>query len=173
MLRLKKFKDQTLILIGYKASGKTTLGRMLAHHFNFQFLDTDALFEKTYGIKPEHYYQQYGEEAFRGQESNILQNLSGLPRTIIATGGGVIENALNIEYLKKIGMLVFLHVEFDKIINRLEQLGRIPSFVHYQHFKARAEKYKLACDQMIHLSFDSIDKSFNQLLEELGVNDGE
>jgi shikimate kinase len=169
-----KSSQKNIILIGYKASGKSTLGKKLASYLNYQFIDTDILFYETYGIYPHIYYAQHGESRFRDLEKNMLLNLNSLSSTVIATGGGVVEDISSIQHLKTLGKLVYLRVNFNVVKRRLTSLGRIPDFVEIRHFKLRDKKYLGVCDRKISLyPKENIDDSFAKLVDKLGDLYGE
>ncbi len=79
-----------IFLIGYRCTGKTTLGKILAHRLNFDFIDTDQLIEQSFGLTIRGIIEKHGWEKFRQLEKNTLLNTKKNKNTIIATGGGII-----------------------------------------------------------------------------------
>ena len=79
-----------IYLIGYMASGKTTVGKILAEKLGWPFVDLDDAFEELYGYTTGEYIRKYGIEAFRKKEKACVEMLSELPvqKVIYATGGG-------------------------------------------------------------------------------------
>ena len=82
-----------IILIGFKNSGKTTVGERLSEILKYDFLDTDRLIEKSYGNEGKNVsdiYRLEGEERFREIESEITLNLKNPTSYVLSTGGGVV-----------------------------------------------------------------------------------
>jgi len=164
-----KNNPKNIILIGYKASGKSTLGKKLADYLNYQFVDTDTLFFEMYGVYPHIYYEKCGEIKFRDEEKNVLFKMNSSSLNVIATGGGVVENLSNIDHLKTLGKLIYLSVDFNTVKARLAQLGRTPHFVELKHFNQRVKKYLEVCDTKIQFHVDeNIEESFTKLIDKLG-----
>ena len=82
--------DKKIILCGFMASGKTTIGRALAEKINIEYLDTDELLVKTYGMDIPTIFEKYGEEYFRDLEHNIAKKVVEMPVAVISTGGGML-----------------------------------------------------------------------------------
>lgn len=78
------------ILIGYRATGKTTVAMALAGQFGCQSLDADDAFEQQTGCSIAQFISDKGEPAFREAETSVLCDLLSRPETILATGGGVV-----------------------------------------------------------------------------------
>ena len=108
-----------LILIGFMGSGKSTVGKILAEKLEMKFLDTDLEIEKEQGRSVQDIFSEKGEEYFRKLENEISKKLSTENNTIISTGGGIILNKENIEYLKKDGVVFFLDVAKKTLYKRL------------------------------------------------------
>lgn len=108
-----------LILIGFMGSGKSTVGKILAEKLEMKFLDTDLEIEKEQGRSVQDIFSEKGEEYFRKLENEMSKKLSTENNTIISTGGGIILNEENIEYLKKDGVVFFLDVAKKTLYKRL------------------------------------------------------
>ena len=108
-----------IILIGFMGSGKSTVGKILAEKLEMKFLDTDLEIEKEQGRSVQDIFSEKGEEYFRKLENEISKKLSTENNTIISTGGGIILNKENIEYLKKDGVVFFLDVAKKTLYKRL------------------------------------------------------
>ena len=99
-------------------SGKTTIGTHLAHKLNYRFFDTDQTI-KAIAKKPiTEIFQQEGETYFRELETKVLAELSVYTRSVISTGGGIIQQQMNWSYLRN-GLIVWLDVDLEILQKRL------------------------------------------------------
>lgn len=101
--------------------GKTTIGKKLAKLLNYNFVDTDDLFEKKYKLSIEVFFSKYGEKLFREFESKILESTFELDNTIIATGGGTPFYSDAMDKINNSGTSVYLEMPCDEIVKRLEK----------------------------------------------------
>ena len=115
-------KAQKVFLIGYMASGKSTLGKELSQKINCPFVDLDNKVEEQMGMRIEEAIEKYGELYFRKQEHNTLKAvLQSLPNTaVVAMGGGTPAFYDHMEQLNKEGETVFLDVPIKELTQRLE-----------------------------------------------------
>jgi shikimate kinase len=97
-----------LFLVGYRGSGKTTVGRALADRLGWAFLDADVVLEERAGKTIRDIFAADGEAAFRDLESTILADLVKRTNTIIATGGGVVLRETNRQLLAETGFVAWL-----------------------------------------------------------------
>lgn len=109
-----------IILTGYMASGKSTVGRCLAKKLGMSFLDTDEYIEKKQNKKISDIFSENGENFFRKLEHECAKALYTKDNTVIATGGGFVLNPENIELMRKNGIIVYLETNADVICDRLE-----------------------------------------------------
>lgn len=108
-----------LFLIGYRGTGKSTVGRLLAQRLGWDFVDADQLLEQRFGsIRT--IFSEEGEGGFRAKESTILEELCRRERHVIAPGGGVVLRPSNRERLKAAGPVVWLTADAQTIWNRLQ-----------------------------------------------------
>jgi shikimate kinase len=84
-----------IALIGFMASGKSTVGRLLAERLRYRFVDLDDEVEKRAGKKIPDIFRDSGEAAFRSLESECLADLAESMGIVIATGGGAPQQAAN------------------------------------------------------------------------------
>ena len=97
-----------LVLIGMSGGGKTVLGQKAAEKLGKTFVDTDAEIVKRIGMPIADFFAKEGEPAFRKIETEVLHELSSQNNLIISTGGGIVKNPLNVEYLKRNGHIIWL-----------------------------------------------------------------
>lgn len=104
-------------------SGKSSVGRQLAEISSRPFEDTDMLLERRFGRTVSQIFKVYGEEAFRGHETSVLQSIE--PHDcVLATGGGIVMREANWTELHRLGTTVYLRASIDSLINRLESSKR-------------------------------------------------
>lgn len=108
-----------ILLIGFMAAGKTTLGKALARDLGLQFIDLDHYIENRYHSTVSQLFADRGEEGFRQIERNMLHEVTEFEDVIIATGGGTPCFYDNMEYMNSKGITVFLKASVDVIYTRL------------------------------------------------------
>ena len=81
---------RTLVLVGYRASGKTTLGRRCAEAMRRSFFDVDLEIEFAHGISIREMFAQHGEAWFRDVEEATVADLLTRPGIVVALGGGAV-----------------------------------------------------------------------------------
>ena len=110
-----------LTLIGYRASGKSTVGRLTAARLGWPFIDADAAVEDDLGQPIRTFFASQGEPAFRAAESATLQRLlAGNTCLVLATGGGAVLSEANRALLAARGGLVaYLHAPAEVLQARL------------------------------------------------------
>ena len=102
-----------LVLIGYRGSGKTSIGKLVARLLGMEYIDTDIQIQARAGCSIREIFADQGEEAFRDMETRALADLLAskeLSPTLIETGGGIIMRPENREMIKKMGMVIWLAV---------------------------------------------------------------
>ena len=78
-----------VFLVGFMGCGKTTLGRKLAKHLDYAFIDLDQQLEAKVGMTITEYFAKFGEESFRKLESEVLKTTAYPESAIVSTGGGL------------------------------------------------------------------------------------
>ncbi len=113
-------KQGNIIITGMPGSGKSTIGRMVAHKTNLDFFDLDNIIEKNEGEKISEIFKKNGEKYFRELENSAIRNLNSKNFFVLSTGGGTVENSDNAEFLKKTGLIFYLKIEPDLIFERIK-----------------------------------------------------
>jgi len=108
----------SIALIGFMGTGKTVVGKVLAERLGKEFLEMDALIEQKAGKTIPEIFQREGEEAFRQLEIEAAKQVSQRKNVVIACGGGVVLNKINIDRLKKESLLVYLTASPEVILRR-------------------------------------------------------
>lgn len=109
---------RNLILCGFMATGKSSVGKRLAAVLDYDFLDMDAAIESEEGVSIAQIFSSRGEAAFRRLESRMVERIEGLSRCVIATGGGTVANPQNLEKLLRCGTLIHLTADIQTILLR-------------------------------------------------------
>lgn len=99
-------------------TGKSSVGRKVAHKLDYKFVDLDEEIVKEDGRNIPEIFAQEGEEYFRDVETKITQKIGSRDQQVIATGGGVILRDQNIANLKQNGILILLQATPEEIYNR-------------------------------------------------------
>ncbi|AHF09762.1 MULTISPECIES: shikimate kinase [Dehalobacter] len=112
---------QNIVLIGFMAAGKSSVGKLLARELRWAFLDTDSEIERVTRLKIPEIFQKYGEARFRSEENLLVHKISGFTDTVIATGGGTVLNPENWNILHGLGKLVYLYVPLEIALQRAKE----------------------------------------------------
>ena len=160
-----------IVLIGYRGTGKSTVGRLLAARLGRDLVSTDAeIVNRVQRTIPEIVAQE-GWENFRDLESDICRELASRDQLVIDTGGGAILRAQNVEALKKNSTVFWLTASVETIAKRIGGDNQRPSLTGTKSFvdeiqdvlRERTPKYQAAADYVIATD----DRSINQLVETL------
>ncbi len=109
---------QNLVLVGFMATGKSTVGRRLAKRLELRFLDLDTRIEARAGKPIARIFAEDGEPAFRALERQAAIE-AGVPNgLVIATGGGIVLNPDNLRDLARGGLVVCLSATLETIMRR-------------------------------------------------------
>jgi shikimate kinase/3-dehydroquinate synthase len=107
-------------LVGNMGSGKTTVGRLVAQRLQLPFYDLDRQIEQATGQTIANLFAQQGEQAFRELECKMLTQTIFVPRSVIATGGGVVLNERNRRLMRHRGWVVYLRASPETLWQRLQ-----------------------------------------------------
>lgn len=110
---------RNIALIGFMGTGKSSVGRLLAHLLHFQFVDTDDLIEARAGKRITEIFAEDGEPAFRELERQVVAELSALKEAVIATGGGLGANPDHVASLKSHALVACLWATPETIYERV------------------------------------------------------
>lgn len=108
-----------IILAGMPASGKTTVGKILAANKNMSLVDTDEIIVSSHG-EINNIFKERGEEYFRNLETQAVKTASGKKNAVISTGGGCLMRRENAAMLKKGGKIVYLRTGLDALVERTQ-----------------------------------------------------
>ncbi len=112
---------QPIFIIGYRCTGKTSTGKILAGLLDRPFLDTDQLLQSTCSTTITEMVVEHGWDYFRAKETEILMNLNLENMPVVATGGGIVLAPENRQFLKKAGIIVLLYASAEVLTDRMSK----------------------------------------------------
>lgn len=108
-------------LVGMPGSGKSTVGRQLAHRAGVPFIDLDHRLEKLLGTTIRSFFEAQGEARFRDLEAQVLADVAQQPGGIVlSTGGGAVLRADNRAVLRQFGNVLYLRASPEEIYKRVK-----------------------------------------------------
>ena len=108
-------------LVGMPGSGKSTVGRQLAHRAGVPFVDLDHRLEQAIGTTIRSFFEAEGEARFRDLESEVLAEVCGGPGgMVVSTGGGAVLRQGNRELLRQFGPVLYLRASPEEIFKRVK-----------------------------------------------------
>jgi len=108
----------SIALIGFMGTGKTTVGNALADRLGKEFIEMDLLIEQEAGKTIPEIFKQDGEIRFRELEIEVAKQVSGKKNAVIACGGGVVLNKINIDRLGQECIIIHLTASPEAILKR-------------------------------------------------------
>ena len=165
----------SIALIGFMGTGKTAVGKALAQKLGKDFFEMDSLIEHKAGKPIPEIFQQDGEIAFRELEIEVAKEVAQRKNAVIACGGGVVLNKINIDRLRKNCVIIHLtasptailkRTSGDKndrpLLNQPDKAKRIRELMNY-----RKPFYQRATDVEIDTSRLDIDSVAEQIISRL------
>jgi len=123
-----------IVLIGYRGTGKSAVGQILAERPNRECVSMDARIVEKAGAPIPQIVEQRGWPGFRDIETEVAQELAAQDNLIIDAGGGVIERPENIEALRNNGAIIWLQASVATIVSRIEADTQRPSLTGAKSF---------------------------------------
>jgi shikimate kinase len=163
-----------IYLIGYRATGKTSVSNILAKKLNMKVIHMDDELINLNG-PIELFVRNYGWNAFRDEESKLLSEISKKKNIIIDCGGGIIERQENIDLIKKNGTAILLKSDIKVIRKRLIKNDQNrPALTDNNTIDEvevvlvqRKKKYENTADITINTNGSSIEEIANNIIDEL------
>lgn len=115
--------SRRIFLTGFMGSGKTTVGRLLAHRLRQPFVDLDRRVETIAGLRVAEIFERGGEAGFRRLERQALEETVAAPAAVVATGGGVLSESANRRLIRDSGLCVWLDAPFATLAARVAADG--------------------------------------------------
>jgi len=107
-------------------TGKSSVGRRLAHVTGWPRFDTDQMIATALGMSITKIFAKLGEEDFREEETIVLNELDPDKLSIIVTGGGVVLRPKNVARLHELGIVVCLTADLPTLLKRLARRSHRP-----------------------------------------------
>ena len=158
-----------ITLIGMPASGKSTVGVILAKILGLSFVDTDLVIQQREGALLCDIISELGLEGFLKAEESAVLSISP-SNTVIATGGSVVYSEAGMEYLKSLGKVVYLKVEKEDLFKRLhniKQRGVVlsPGETLDEMYATRSVLYEKYADIVIDETNASVEETVEMIRE--------
>jgi shikimate kinase len=123
-----------IVLIGYRGTGKSVVGELLAQKLNRETISMDSEIVKKAGMSIPEFVEQNGWPKFRDLETEVARELAGRDNIIVDCGGGVIERPENIPALSTNGEIFWLQASVDVIVSRIAGGIERPALVEGKTF---------------------------------------
>ena len=167
-------------LIGYRASGKSSIAPRLAKKLGWDWIDADRVIEQQSGRSIPEIFANDGEAAFRQLESSVLAELLQKDQLIIATGGGAILNPANRQRLRTAGPVVWLHASPETLAARLSRdrnhanarpslTGRPIDEEVAEVLAVREPLYRETATLIVHSDGEPVEQITRRILRHLGL----
>lgn len=165
---------ESIFLIGPMGAGKSTVGRHLAEKLHYDFVDTDHVIERKTGASIPMIFDIEGEAGFRNREAAVIDELTQLPETVLATGGGAVIKAENRKHLRSRGFVVYLKSTVHALLQRTKHDRNRPLLqtdnpkqVLTNLIEVREPLYMEVADLVIETEQVSVHKVVKKILEKL------
>lgn len=165
-------KKTNITLIGMPASGKSSVGVVLAKRLGKKFVDTDIVIQEKYGKLLKELIEEHGDEGFREIEDEVNAGLD-LDNCIISPGGSVVYGEKAMKHLKEISVIIYLELSYTAIKSRLGDLReRGITLKEGQSLKdlylERVPLYEKYADITVNEMKKSLAKTIDEICERLG-----
>jgi shikimate kinase len=160
-----------LVLVGYRGTGKSTVGKLLANRLGMRYVSMDDEITKKATMSIPEIVAQYGWDKFRDLESELARELTGQDGLVVDTGGGVIERQENVNSLRTNALVFWLRASVNTITSRIQGGTARPALTSGKTFieevadvlEIREPKYKAAA----HHEIDTDDTEPSQLADSI------
>ncbi len=160
-----------IYLVGFMASGKTTIGRRIAERLGLPFVDLDSEIERAAGRTIRALFEESGEAAFREREAVFLEGTGSLPAAVVATGGGSFVQEGQRRTIGRLGTPVFLDASLETVFGRLAGKTDRPLFQSPEQlaalFAARAPFYRMAAVRVALSGAETVEEAADRVLTAL------
>jgi shikimate kinase len=123
-----------IVLIGYRGTGKSVVGELLALKLNRETISMDAEIVRKAGMSIPDFVEQNGWPKFRDLETEVARELAERDNIIVDCGGGIIERQENISALQANGVIFWLQASVDVIVSRIADGTERPALIEGKSF---------------------------------------
>ena len=156
-------KKLNISLCGMMGSGKSTIGKILANKLDYNFVDVDKMIENNAGKTIKKIFEEDGEKYFRDLEEKITINILENKETIVSLGGGAIINKNIRNTIKKNSYNIYLNVDVDILIYRLQNSKTRP-LIYKKNIKKELNNL-ISIREKFYLKADLIVKNEKKIIE--------
>lgn len=166
-----------IILTGYRATGKTTIGKFLAKQIKKQFIDTDDIIEHREGRNIRDIFETKGWQYFRKVEKKVVRELALLDDKIIAVGGGTFMYRANLK-LKENARVVLLIAPVEVLSERIKNDPNRPPLTRSQSsveeirevWNRRKERYYAVADLVVDTADGDAERAAREIITKLKID---
>ena len=163
---------KNIIFIGMPASGKSTVGVVVAKRLGYDFIDTDLLIQKQENRLLKEIIAEVGNEGFLAIENQVNRDVEA-EHAVISPGGSVVYCKEAMEHYKEIGTIVYLKVSYETInkrINNAKNRGVVLKEGQTLHdlYEERAKLFEQYADHIISEEGLSLEETIDEVLELFG-----
>lgn len=165
-----------IVIIGFMATGKTTLGKELSKSLGMKFLDADKIIEEKVEMTIPEIFGKHGEEYFRLVEKETIKDISKSQDKIVSCGGGVCLDPENIRNIKKMGKVILLEADPETISGRIKNDISRPLLKDKDKIEEikkimdeRRDSYHKSADIIIDTSGKSVFNIIDEILRKLNL----
>jgi len=162
-------KKSNIVLIGMPGAGKSTIGPLLAHSLKMEYIDTDTIIKNKENKSLGDLVKDIGHEKFLEIQEAVVLELN-IENHVIATGGSIVYNNKAMEHLKTNGVIVYLKLELEEVMLRVDQSRRFArnakqdfSDIYYE----RVPLYEKYADITVNCSNKGINSIVSEILNEI------
>lgn len=174
-------RKNLIYLAGFMGSGKSTIGPILANTLGFEFVDIDKFVEKKTEKRIVDIFATDGEQAFRAIERSTLLEVATRDHCVISLGGGTIANEENFRLIRESGIIVYLQLTPEEIVNRVHHRsdrplltgadgGKLPADEiqqRVQELLKRREQFYDRADVVIHADRKRVGTTVDEIVRRL------
>jgi shikimate kinase len=165
----------SIALIGFMAVGKSAVGKRLADITGKTFVEVDYLIEEKAGKPVNRIFKEEGEITFREYEIAVIKQISNEKNLVVACGGGMVLNKINIDRLKQESVIIWLTASIQSILERLENPGEIRPLITGKNRENKVQSllrfrqpfYERAADLQVNTTGLTLDHIAENILKKL------
>ena len=167
---------ETIYLIGFMGSGKSTIARMLQNYLGCKLVEMDEQIVEEQGMSINDIFAQYGEDRFRDIESELVARIGAEGGAVVSCGGGVVVRPKNTQTMKQTGRIIFLTASPETIYERVKNSTDRPILnghmnVEYiaELMEKRRSLYEEACDIRIVTDGKTKETIAQEIIDAMGL----